>query len=589
MANRPIPTPPTADLPVDWVIGDAVTPVGTDAGLSAQHGYNYLNEKINEALNDVIALNEGFDNIPSKSDKLMPPVYTTGGAANAYTITDNAVTLAAGAVFAVKIHAAATSDTAHLTFNSTQGPIVRLTSPGSTSTLNIGAILALNATRLMRFDGSNFVLVEFPVPNGQEIAPVQIGPNANAYGANAIAVGANAAATAFTVIAVGNSAQATGEASTAIGSLANASAGYSAVMGYRASASGNQSSVFGGNASSSTTVGTALGYAATCTNQGTQGIAIGFIATSNGAYGIAIGSTAKALAYGSVALGFDAAASNSSSIAIGITAQAHDYAVAIGGNAAAEVASTYSTAIGYNARALSGSNHAIVIGSNAHITGSHSIAIGEYANIASNYAVVIGNGASSLGDHSTALGDGATVYVSDNNTIQLGSGDLSVLRSRVALTVTSDERDKTDIADIQRPMDFLRNVRTITYNNNEREKYIDKDALTDEQKAQLDEYGMTAYNATAHDAGEKKGSRLRFGVLAQQVQDCLKTVYGDEYYGDIVNDNLYDLEQSGAQIPDGVETKLTVAYTAFVPLLIGAVKELDGRIAAIEGGKEASA
>lgn len=48
MANilsRPLP----ADLPTDWTQGQIIAPNGADAGLSQQHGYNYLMEQVNAA------------------------------------------------------------------------------------------------------------------------------------------------------------------------------------------------------------------------------------------------------------------------------------------------------------------------------------------------------------------------------------------------------------------------------------------------------------------------------------------------------------------------------------------------------------
>jgi hypothetical protein len=61
--NRPIATNPVADLPENWQNGQIVSPIGTDVGLSAKHGYNYQSGKINEALEGVAAINSAFDNI----------------------------------------------------------------------------------------------------------------------------------------------------------------------------------------------------------------------------------------------------------------------------------------------------------------------------------------------------------------------------------------------------------------------------------------------------------------------------------------------------------------------------------------------
>ena len=63
MATKPIPTNPVADLPTNWATGQTVSPSGTDVGLSAKHGYNYLAAKVNEALTDIGTLNEAIEDV----------------------------------------------------------------------------------------------------------------------------------------------------------------------------------------------------------------------------------------------------------------------------------------------------------------------------------------------------------------------------------------------------------------------------------------------------------------------------------------------------------------------------------------------
>lgn len=63
MANKPIPTPLLADLPENWTVGQTVAPTGEEVGLTQQHGYNYLMEKVNEAIQAINALNEGFEDV----------------------------------------------------------------------------------------------------------------------------------------------------------------------------------------------------------------------------------------------------------------------------------------------------------------------------------------------------------------------------------------------------------------------------------------------------------------------------------------------------------------------------------------------
>lgn len=63
MATKPIPAPLLADLPEDWTVGQTVAPTGEEVGLTQQHGYNYLMEKVNEAIQAINALNEGFEDM----------------------------------------------------------------------------------------------------------------------------------------------------------------------------------------------------------------------------------------------------------------------------------------------------------------------------------------------------------------------------------------------------------------------------------------------------------------------------------------------------------------------------------------------
>ena len=50
MAERPLPSPLPADLPENWALDQIVAPVGTSVGLTQQHGYNYLMEQVNAAI-----------------------------------------------------------------------------------------------------------------------------------------------------------------------------------------------------------------------------------------------------------------------------------------------------------------------------------------------------------------------------------------------------------------------------------------------------------------------------------------------------------------------------------------------------------
>ena len=68
MADNPITAPLPADLPEDWEANDIVAPDGADAGLSEQHGYNYLMEQVNNAQEAITQVGEAFSGLATQTD-----------------------------------------------------------------------------------------------------------------------------------------------------------------------------------------------------------------------------------------------------------------------------------------------------------------------------------------------------------------------------------------------------------------------------------------------------------------------------------------------------------------------------------------
>lgn len=321
-----------------------------------------------------------------------------------------------------------------------------------------------------------------------------------------------------------------------------------------------------------------------------QPIALCLNANASGNCAIAIGASANASGSNSTALGRSANASAESSVAIGDTSKA--------------IGEYYSTAIGFNSNAT---DYSVALGGQTSSSNSGAIAVGYFAHGRGSYSTCIGYSAYSDGTHSIALGKeatsaqtgsiaiGATTYVSglnsvaigycaectNNNSIQLGNASsLSSITARVSLTITSDERDKTDIKPVESgAVDFLNKIKAIRYVWNGRERYIDEESLSDEDKEKRRKYGLCTYDKEAHAKGTKKGSRIRVGILAQEVQAALADVYGSSSYANLVNDNLFDYDD----VPDDVESRLAVNYEGFIPFLIKAVQELDTRLKNLEG------
>ena len=296
------------------------------------------------------------------------------------------------------------------------------------------------------------------------------------------------------------------------------------------------------------------------------------------------------------------------STAIGnVTKATQEYATAICQKALAYAIK--GTAIGYDARVMPNSDFGTSIGSGSrcYSRGGTTVGVnastGESGGIPStnSYATAIGanaiatknkGGAYGAWAKSTAISAdafGADAIVTSPKTIQLGSAELSALNCSVNLTITSDGRDKTDIADIDKALEFIDKLTPVTYVSNRRVDYIheeNKHSEYDENGNEIPnaefekykQYGMADYDVEAYKRGDKKGTRRRSGLIAQDVLQAIKEVYGSDNYANIVDDNFYDLENK----PNDVENKLTLAYSNLIPFLIGAIKELKLKVEELE-------
>lgn len=265
----------------------------------------------------------------------------------------------------------------------------------------------------------------------------------------------------------------------------------------------------------------------------------------------------------SIAVGELVKANGISSIAVGKGARANgDISIAVGEGPRAN--GVFSIAVGESVKA--NGEDSIGIGTMTVIEGLQSIGIGYNTMVGSNYSVALGSYA----------------QTSNANSIQLGdSQNLSSITAKVPITTTSDERDKTDITEFDnKALEFINKIKAIRYVFNGRKLYIDEENLPEEEKDKLHTYGMCEYDREAHAQGTKKGSRMRVGVSAQNIQQALIDVFGDSGYANLVNDNLFDYDPD--EIPEGVESQLAVNYEGFIPFLIKAVQELSTKVKELE-------
>ena len=81
MADKPITSNLPADLPTNWQTNQIVSPNGTEVGLDAQHGFNYLAKQINDAQAGVNAINNAFPGLATTTTltATIPVSWTANG------------------------------------------------------------------------------------------------------------------------------------------------------------------------------------------------------------------------------------------------------------------------------------------------------------------------------------------------------------------------------------------------------------------------------------------------------------------------------------------------------------------------------
>lgn len=356
----------------------------------------------------------------------------------------------------------------------------------------------------------------------------------------------------------------------------------SVLIGSYASSNSNKTTVIGSSARSLAANSTAVG--ATSSADGVDSVALGISSRATGSQTVAIGASSISSGDASIVLGFKAKSIGANSISIGSnTTSWDDNSIAVGNEVTAS--DSLSTAVGSRAKASGGSvalgfsanassQSSTALGIYANSSGTASIAVGYFTNASGVMSSAIGYSATSNGNYSTAVGSGAVISSTETSTIRLGGDDVSALKCKVNLSVTSDIRDKANIQAMNNCLNFINELTPIQYVGNPRSYYFpDPENRTEEESQLLSTYGMCHYDKEAHAAGTKKGSRKRVGLSAQEVVKALIDIYGTSDYANLVNDNFHDIPEN--ERPTDIENQLTVSYSEFIPFLIGCIKELD--------------
>lgn len=275
--------------------------------------------------------------------------------------------------------------------------------------------------------------------------------------------------------------------------------------------------------------------------------------------GITIGSTVYKVP-------IEGESTGSYSIALGeqSTTYSYGYSTAIGFNASC--GKNYASAFGYSASASE--KYGTVIGASASASGQYGTAIGASSAAYYQYAVAIGY--SVRGPSSASYTHIGYNYTSTGRALALGVGNSGYCYMNAAgssWTSASDRRDKTDIEPLRDSLNFIKQLRPVTYVMNNRDLYKSTFEYDDGTVVELfDEEGYR--NET------KKKTRRFVGLVAQDLYQTMNEYYGSDNYMDIV-------DWSGYDHPEEIETNVdqyTIQYERLVPVLIKAVQELSSQV-----------
>lgn len=327
---------------------------------------------------------------------------------------------------------------------------------------------------------------------------------------------------------------------------------------------------FSSGGSSRLAIGQNITYNTTSVQNNAVAVGRNIVSSSNT---VAIGHDVNARAGTTVAVGYNINSNGISQISIGSMINSlavANYSVAIGQNA--RVQGTGAVAIGNNTTAAA--QYSVAIGALCTASGINSIRIGANGGVNSNDSMLFGtNGTIVQGSNVTGIGTGITA-LAQTNTFVL-SNQYTTISFPVEPTVGSDMRDKTDIEKLNpiRSLELINSLNPVSYRRNPRLRYLDENG--DKKIA------GKSYDSTAHEIGEKKNSRIRVGLLAQEVNELINTNFKENEVGDIVHDDMFEFTDEKFRDEYG-EGSLSVAYSSLIPHLIASIQTLNNKIDTLE-------
>jgi hypothetical protein len=221
---------------------------------------------------------------------------------------------------------------------------------------------------------------------------------------------------------------------------------------------------------------------------------------------------------------------------------------------------SFNTAVGINAMGTntSGENN-VGIGRAAlsgNTTANENVAVGVFAlnaNTTGGFNTAIGAGAgdnNTTGANNTIIGYGSKASSATvSNTVTLGNSSIATLRcQQTSITSLSDKRDKTDIAPLEHGLDFVKQLKPVSFEWNMR-----PETHTDYEGNEIEVRGKVGI--------------ADIGFIAQDIV--------------ALEDSLDDAKHLQLSYRDNPE-KLEVTQGRLIPILVKAIQDLTAKVEALE-------
>ena len=216
---------------------------------------------------------------------------------------------------------------------------------------------------------------------------------------------------------------------------------------------------------------------------------------------------------------------------------------------------------------IEAASHNVIVGRSAGgnlTTGNTNTCVGNQSGL----GLTTGGGNLLLGFDAGRASSPSGNLSSNDYQVVLGNNNITNLWCADTSISSSDQRDKADITDFTHGLDWVTQMRPVTYKWDKRSWYVDWETNPD-----------TDLREVTTDGTHKK-DRINLGLLAQEVQAIEKA---DGFASDGNNELLSTTTSDGQSIG--------LKYERIVPVLINAIKELKGevdtlkaKVAALEAG-----